>query len=114
MTQRDFEIPPYFSQPQPTYEWDPNKAWEAPSWAQPSPQPEPQIYQVEQRYNVETNNTRSVINKPTPSRPTPPTATRQTSSQPATSYTQPSEAPKNGAGGSLFVSDPLAFAKWDD
>lgn len=96
---------PHFSQQQATYEWDPNKAWDhTPSWAQPQPQQEPQMYQMEQRYNVETNNTSSVINKPIPGRPAPPSA-KQTPSKPASDP---------ASSGSLFVSDPLAFAKWDD
>lgn len=84
-----------FSQNQPTYDWEPNKNWDhCPSWAQPQAQnnisrPVAQQYQVEQRYNVETNNTKSVINKSNP--------TMQTTST-----------------SNLFVSDPMAFAKWDD
>lgn len=100
-----------FSQQQPTYDWDPNKAWDhTPSWAQPQPQQEPQMYQMEQRYNVETNNTRSVINKPVPGRPATSSA-KQTPNKPASSGT---ESSASTASGSLFVSDPLAFAKWDD
>ncbi|XP_018565516.1 cationic amino acid transporter 2 [Anoplophora glabripennis] len=85
-----------FSQNQPTYDWEPNKTWDhCPSWAQPQAQnnisqPAAQQYQVEQRYNVETNNTKSVINKSNP--------TTQTTSSTS----------------GLFVSDPMAFAKWDD
>lgn len=97
------------SEPQPTYDWDPNKAWDhTPSWAQP--QPEPQRYQVEQHYNVETNNTRSLINKTAPSKPSP-SSTKPAPTKPTLSNTQLS-AQKSGE--SLFVSDPLAFAKWDD
>ncbi|KAJ8938484.1 hypothetical protein NQ318_007120, partial [Aromia moschata] len=84
-----------FSQNDTTYDWNPNKVWDhMPSWAQPQAQndtnqPTARQYQVEQRYNVETNNTKSVINKSNPS----------------------SQAAKTS---DLFVSDPLAFAKWDD
>ncbi|KAJ8918455.1 hypothetical protein NQ315_008152 [Exocentrus adspersus] len=85
-----------FSQDQPTYDWDPNKSWDhCPSWAQPQAQNQQPThqYQVEQRYNVQTNNTKSVINKSNPS-------TTQTTTTTSSS--------------GLFVSDPLAFAKWDD
>ncbi|CAG9825044.1 unnamed protein product [Phaedon cochleariae] len=83
-----------FSENQPTYDWDPKAAWDhQPSWAQTQastePSPQPKRYQVEQRYNVETNDTKSVINRASPN-----TATAEPSS--------------------LFVSDPLAYAKWDD
>ncbi|KAJ8982448.1 hypothetical protein NQ317_010188 [Molorchus minor] len=83
-----------FSQNDTTYGWNPNTTWSQPSWAQPQAQndinqpPPARQYQVEQRYNVATNNTQSVINKSNPS-------TQTTHSD-------------------LFVSDPLAFAKWDD
>nr|XP_023020498.1 cationic amino acid transporter 2-like [Leptinotarsa decemlineata] len=81
-----------FSQNQPTYDWDPNKSWDhRPSWAQPQNEsPPPQLYQVEQRYNVDTNDTKSVINRVAPN------------------------AQTTSSASGLFVSDPLAFAKWDD
>ncbi|XP_056633072.1 high affinity cationic amino acid transporter 1 [Diorhabda sublineata] len=103
-----------YSQPQTAYEWDPTKAWDhGPAWAQPPPPAQPQLYQVEQHYNVNTNNTKSVINKskPTTSRPSP-----KPNSQPATAQgtTSQSNTQAIGAASNLFVSDPLAYANWDD
>uniref|UniRef100_A0A6P7GBB8 Uncharacterized protein LOC114339982 n=1 Tax=Diabrotica virgifera virgifera TaxID=50390 RepID=A0A6P7GBB8_DIAVI len=104
-----------FSQSQPTYDWDPNKSWDhGPAWAQPA-QPQnpatsqPQLYQVEQRYNVNTNNTKSVINKSNPPVTRPST---KPSTQPAGS--QSSSQPSASNSSNLFVSDPLAYANWDD
>ncbi|XP_060517879.1 probable cationic amino acid transporter isoform X2 [Cylas formicarius] len=104
-----------FSQDQPTYDWNPNTTWDhQPSWALP-PQPQAnswgqQQYQVEQQYNVETNNTRSVISNIAKS-------TNPFNSGVGEKTT--AEVTKRGtvapaAGGSMFVSDPLAFANWDD
>ncbi|KAL3280941.1 hypothetical protein HHI36_004168 [Cryptolaemus montrouzieri] len=75
-----------FTQDQPTYDWNPKMTWDhQPSWAQPQQQ-QPTRFQMEQRYDVHTNDTRSVLNRPAP---------QQTS--------------KND----LFVDDSL-FPSWDD
>lgn len=87
------------SQNQPTYDWNPKMNWDhQPSWAQPQQQPQwaqptTQQYQVEQQYNLATNNTRSVINKSN-------TATATSSNA-------------NNSGTPLFVSE-TQFPSWDD
>lgn len=88
------------SQNQPTYDWNPKTNWDhQPSWAQPQQQqpqwaqPTTQQYQVEQQYNLATNNTRSVINKSN-------TATATSSNA-------------NNSGTPLFVSE-TQFPSWDD
>ncbi|CAG9768695.1 unnamed protein product [Ceutorhynchus assimilis] len=91
-----------FQDHQSTYSWTPNMDWDhTPSWAQQQSAntwSQPQ-YQVEQQYNVQTNNTRSVINKSNPT-PVPP------------SRTQTGGTTSGGA--ALFVNDPTAFPSWDD
>ncbi|XP_044752454.1 probable cationic amino acid transporter isoform X1 [Coccinella septempunctata] len=79
-----------FSQEQPTYDWNPTIAWEQPSWSQPQQQnQEPARFQLEQRYDIHTNDTRSVLNR------------------------CPPPAPSSTKSGALFVDETL-FPKWDD
>ncbi|KAK9888876.1 hypothetical protein WA026_001097 [Henosepilachna vigintioctopunctata] len=81
-----------FSQDHSTYDWQPNMNWDhQPSWAQNNHQPQqPARFQLEQRYDVHTNDTRSVLNRNVP----PPKAPSST---------------KND----LFVDENL-FPTWDD
>ncbi|KAF7278993.1 hypothetical protein GWI33_007798 [Rhynchophorus ferrugineus] len=94
-------------QDQPTYDWNPNTTWDhTPSWALPQQSQnnswnQPQ-YQVEQQYNVETNNTRSVINK------------GQGLSRPAPPPKPPGGPTSSTSGSNLFINDPTAFPTWDD
>lgn len=66
--------------------WDNSDAWSS-HQNQSSPR-----YQVEQQYNIATNNTRSVINKIAP---------------------PPSSSTSSAGGSGLFVSEN-AFPSWDD
>lgn len=79
--------------------WDLNATWDnSDAWSQQNQwttQPSNPRYQVEQQYNIATNNTRSVINKTVaPTQPPPP-------------------PPRPGGGSGLFVSE-TAFPSWDD
>ncbi|KAI7815696.1 cationic amino acid transporter [Rhyzopertha dominica] len=102
LTVTDHEKPKYSPQTQNAtdqsiYRWDTNATWDDSAWSQANQnqwsQPSTQQYQVEQQYNIQTNNTRSVISKP--SRPNPP------------SVPPPTTTP------GLFVSE-TAFPSWDD
>ncbi|KRT85863.1 hypothetical protein AMK59_2319, partial [Oryctes borbonicus] len=105
-----------YSQNQINYEWDPNVSWEQNTWSQ-SPmenqwsQPNSQQYQVEQQYNIQTNNTKSVINKTSSSsRPIPP----RPPSRPVPPRPSPVDpSPQSPASSSLFISES-AFPTWDD
>ncbi|KAI4465570.1 inner membrane transporter ygji-related [Holotrichia oblita] len=107
-----------YSQNQINYEWDPHTVWTHDTWSEPAAQtqwsqPNSQQYQVEQQYNIQTNNTKSVINKtssssrPIPSRPP---------SRPIPPRPSPVDPPpqnKSPASSSLFISE-TAFPTWED
>lgn len=106
-----------FSQNQVNYEWDPNTAWDQNAWSQPTTQNHwsqlnSQQYQIEQQYNMDTNNTKSVINKTTSSsRPIPKPPSRPVPPRPSPVDPPPSDSSPNSS--SLFISES-AFPTWDD
>ncbi|XP_065164736.1 cationic amino acid transporter 2 [Atheta coriaria] len=92
-----------YSQGQPTYDWDPKSAWDTDSaWGAAPTSGTTNQYQVEQQYNMSTNNTRSVINKPT------------SGTTAASGVGSTSTSTSGTVGSTMFVSDPLAFPSWDD
>lgn len=92
-----------FSQGQPTYDWDPKSAWDTDSaWGAAPTSGTTNQYQVEQQYNMSTNNTRSVINKPV------------SGTTAASGVGSTSTSTSGTVGSTMFVSDPLAFPSWDD